>query len=411
VRYTVMLCTVTTTVCGMWLAYGEPPNLIMKANLRAPSGEFYLTDGFFLRYCLPAAVAAYLVIAWHLRRRFRGAHIDLAKLDILDANMGSVRFLQAARHGKVIATPIEMLEDHEAEMGEALSERVQARVQHGEPLGVALVREGVPEGTRRRLLGEFVSEGLAESLDKHYVALAAGDEAAAREHEGAARQTLRALGRQKERAQRFGLAGLGVFVCLLIGHAVDHRLPLFVASFAGFAVAILPLLKIQKMRRLALHEAREEYAEYYFLFPLFLSITLLTKAGFFTHLESLVRAGVESFGPGHVAFAQFTGATLLSAILDNNVVADFGSRAILNMEMSLLHLFAMAQIAGYAVGGCWTHIGSAQSVVAYAFLLRDVDEHYTPVQWIREMTPPILHVGAVLAVLIYVESALLRYLH
>jgi hypothetical protein len=30
-----MVCTVVTTVCGMWLAYGEPPNLIMKANLRA----------------------------------------------------------------------------------------------------------------------------------------------------------------------------------------------------------------------------------------------------------------------------------------------------------------------------------------------------------------------------------------
>src|SRR4029077_3778490 len=33
VRYAVMVCTVVTTVCGMWLAYGEPPNLIMKANL------------------------------------------------------------------------------------------------------------------------------------------------------------------------------------------------------------------------------------------------------------------------------------------------------------------------------------------------------------------------------------------
>jgi Na+/H+ antiporter NhaD/arsenite permease-like protein len=29
----VMICTTVTTVCGVWLAYGEPPNLIMKANL------------------------------------------------------------------------------------------------------------------------------------------------------------------------------------------------------------------------------------------------------------------------------------------------------------------------------------------------------------------------------------------
>src|SRR6185436_14884189 len=25
IRYAVMVCTVVTTVCGMWLAYGEPP--------------------------------------------------------------------------------------------------------------------------------------------------------------------------------------------------------------------------------------------------------------------------------------------------------------------------------------------------------------------------------------------------
>ena len=69
----------------------------------------------------------------------------------------------------------------------------------------------------------------------------------------------------------------------------------------------------------------------------------------------------------------------------------------------------MAQIAGYALGGCWTHIGCAQSVVAYAFIQRDVDEHYTPVQWIREMTPVILQTMALMAVIIYAQGALLWY--
>ena len=77
----------------------------------------------------------------------------------------------------------------------------------------------------------------------------------------------------------------------------------------------------------------------------------------------------------------------------------------------MLHLFAMAQIAGYALGGCWTHIGCAQSVVAYAFIQRDVDEHYTPVQWIREMTPVILEMMVVITVIIYLESALLDWLN
>ena len=66
----------------------------------------------------------------------------------------------------------------------------------------------------------------------------------------------------------------------------------------------------------------------------------------------------------------------------------------------------MAQIAGYALGGCWTHIGSAQSVVAFAFIRRDVDEHYTPVQWIKEMTPVIVQVLVALTVLIYLDNAL-----
>jgi Na+/H+ antiporter NhaD/arsenite permease-like protein len=410
VRFSVMLCTVVTTVCGMWLAYGEPPNLIMKANLRAPDGESYLTNAFFLRYCLPSAVASYLVVAWNLHRRFRGLHIELEKLDILDTNAGSVRFLQASRHGEVI-TPIELLENHEDKLGTDLSERVQRRVQHGETLGTAMVHEQVPEVTRRRLLGEFTSEELADSLDQHYEALAVGNRDAAHRFERSALEALQAVAHEKGRAQRIGVIGVIVFVVLLVGHAFDHRLPLFVASFAGFAISLAGIVRIPKMRRLALHEAREEYAEYYFLFPLFLSITLLTTVGFFGALQDLVKTGIEQLGHGHVAFAQFVGCTVLSAILDNNVVADFGSRALLGLEVSVLHLFAMAQIAGYAAGGCWTHIGSAQSVVAYSLIRRDVDETYTPVQWVKEMTPPVLQTCAVLTLIIYIESQLLAYLH
>jgi len=46
----------------------------------------------------------------------------------------------------------------------------------------------------------------------------------------------------------------------------------------------------------------------------------------------------------------------------------------------------MAQIAGYALGGCWTHIRCVQSVVAHAFLVKDVDSTLTPMRWIRAMT-------------------------
>jgi hypothetical protein len=163
------------------------------------------------------------------------------------------------------------------------------------------------------------------------------------------------------------------------------------------------------MRALAFHEAAQEYAEYYFLFPLFLSITLLTSAGFFDVMQTLVVQGIATLGQSHVAFAQFLGSTFLSAILDNNIVADFASRGLHGLSLNVVHFFAMAQIAGYALGGCWTHIGCAQSVVAYAFIQRDVDEHYTPVQWIKEMTPVILQILVVMAIIIYAEGALLRW--
>ena len=106
VRYAVMVCTAVTTICGVWTAYGEPPNLIMKANL-FPS----LGNDFFLRYCAPVAIASYLVIAWQLRGRLAGQRIDLENMDVIDANAEDVRFLQATRHGEVM-TPVELIEGH-----------------------------------------------------------------------------------------------------------------------------------------------------------------------------------------------------------------------------------------------------------------------------------------------------------
>jgi hypothetical protein len=123
-----------------------------------------------------------------------------------------------------------------------------------------------------------------------------------------------------------------------------------------------------------------------------------------------VTRGVDVLGHSHVAFAQFVGSTVLSAILDNNIVADFASRGLHGLSIGVVKFFAMAQIAGYALGGCWTHIGCAQSVVAYAYIQRDVDAKYTPVSWIREMTPVILQTMVLMGVIIYAEGALLKLL-
>ncbi|HEU5463289.1 MAG TPA: SLC13 family permease, partial [Candidatus Binatia bacterium] len=399
VRYAVMVCTAVTTICGIWLAYGEPPNLIMKANL-----DPYLDDAFFLRYCAPIAVASYLVVAWQLKRKIGNGRIYLDAMDIVDANAADVRFLQASRHGEVL-TSMELIERHTREIG-AAADSVAERLRRGESLGIALVHENVPPAIRQKLLGHFVSEELASALDRHYVLDAAGDHRGAVEAARIVDATIASSARRRRQAQKIGALALIPFIALLIAHAINHAVPLFLASFAGFLVAFTGIATLPKVRALAVRQARHEYAEYYFLFPLFLSITLLTKAGFFEALQEVIHKAIAAAGVGHVGFGQFIGCTVLSAILDNNVVADFASRALTGLDIPLMHFFAMAQIAGYALGGCWTHIGSAQSVVAFAFIRREVDDRYTPVQWIREITPLILQLLAVITLMIYGENLL-----
>jgi hypothetical protein len=401
--FAVMICTTVTTVCGVWLAYGEPPNLIMKANLHP-----FLGGTFFVRYCGPIAVATYLVVARHLRKQLSGQRIDVDRMDVIDAKAADVRFLQAMRHGQVL-TAVELVESHAAALGRQVS-GVLNRIRNGNPLGAALIQEQVPTDVRQELLGHYTSEELGYSLDRHYVHDAAGDDDGARLAVQWIDETLADTARRRRRAQLIGALALIPFVALLIVHGINHRVPLFLASFAGFAVAMVGIAGIHRTRTLALREAWHEYAEYYFLFPLFLSITLLTQARVFDSVESLLRYGLETAGVFPVAWVQFLGSTFLSAILDNNVVADFASRALINLDLSMLHLFAMAQIAGYALGGCWTHIGCAQSVVAYGFIQREIDEHYTPLQWIREMTPVILEMLLVISILIYAESKIFLWL-
>ncbi len=399
VIYSVLVSTVVTTVCGMWLAYGEPPNLIMKSNLFP-----HLDDRFFLVYCAPLALVSYAVVAASLWANLRGRRVRTEDLDVLDLYAADVRFLQAERHGEVLS-PVEFLEEHVSLVQEQEASLL-ARLRQGEPLGAALVAEGVESEIRRKLLGAFVAGELAEPLDRHYVAAALGDRTLAEQADDPVEAALATTRTRRIRAQRIGGLAFIPFISLLLWHALDHEVRLFWASFSGFAIAFLGIASFSRMRRLALREARLEFAEYYFLFPLFLSITLLQVAGFFDQLQTLLKHGIDVLGTSHVAWIQFAAATGLSAILDNNVVADFAARALHGLPIDWMHFFAMAQIAGYALGGCWTHVGCAQSVVAYAFVRRNIDVHYTPFQWIALMTPILSALFVVLSAAVYLVGYL-----
>ncbi|MBK7545725.1 MAG: hypothetical protein IPP09_01630 [Elusimicrobia bacterium] len=404
VIYAVMVSTVVTTVCGMYLAYGEPPNLIMKANLHP-----HLDNAFFLRYCAPAAVGAYFIVFWNVKKRLAGKKVDLAKLDLLDRHTADVRFLQVSRHGEMI-TPLEFALAHAEDLG-SHKDAVIKRLHQGVPLGEALVNEHFPREKRIRLLDKYLDAGLADTLDDYYVHVFGRNDHKADESAVQLARTMDRVAGERRFAQRVGLFSFLPFIGLLIAHAVNHAIPLFVASFAGFAAAFLGIAALPKTRRLALREAWHEYKEYLFLFPLFLSITLLQKTGFFDLLSNLLHVGIERLGAATVGYAQFLFCTVLSALLDNNVVADFAGRALLGLKVELIHLFAMAQIAGYALGGCWTHIGSAQSVVAYAFIQKEVNPRFTPFQWIKEMTPVILEIAVWMTIVVYGEGLLLPWLH
>ena len=194
------------------------------------------------------------------------------------------------------------------------------------------------------------------------------------------------------------------FGVLLVLHALNHNLPVFLAAFAGFAVALAAIWNLPEMRAAALRAGWREFSEYLFLLPLFFSISLLTRSGFFGQFQQLIEIGSRTMGPASMALAQFFGSSVLSALLDNNVVADFAARAIQGLPTALILLFSMSQIAGYALGGCWTHIGSAQSVVAYAFIRRDLDPRFGPLQYVRAVSPLLAMMAVVLTLYICVVA-------
>ncbi len=400
--FAVMVSTVITTVSGMWMAYGEPPNLIMKANLFP-----HLDNVFFLRFCLPIAFGSYLLVAWNLRKRLKGKHIDLQAQDILDTHSADVRFLQASRHGEVF-TPLGFVENQQNALGRHYIP-VHERVLRGEPFGEALIHENVPVAKRKELLGHFVSEDLSEALEAHYQHLIHEQDVPRDASEVKVREAIESVSQWRRYAQDVGALSFVPFIGLLILHGFHHEVPLFLASGLGFITALIGIYKIPKMRALALSEAAHEYKEYLFLFPLFLSITLLQKTGFFDSLSVLLKDGIVRYGESHIAYIQYWGACLLSAILDNNVVADFASKALHGLSLGTLHLFSMAQIAGYAIGGCWTHIGCAQSVVAFAYIRKEISPRYTPVQWMKAMTLVILQMSIFVTAVVYLEGWLLSF--
>jgi len=77
----------------------------------------------------------------------------------------------------------------------------------------------------------------------------------------------------------------------------------------------------------------------------------------------------------------------------------------------VLHLFAMAQIQGTHWAAAGRTSGAPNSVWPSHLSGATWKRGYTPLQWMKDITPVILEIMAALTAVIYLENALLRWLH
>ena len=393
----VLLSTITTTICGIWLAYGEPPNLIMKSNLYPA-----LDNIFFLRYCLPIAFASFFVLCFFLRKSLKGKILQFDSMDLLDRYTDDIRFLQSEQYGHY-STQEEVIRLYKDSLGQRLHDTLITELSETTAkLPMVLLNNKVSSGQRMQILSRYSSPIIAPDIDSYYRAIFKPKQNRSTENLLAERvgKQLQSTAVARKKAQLFSKLSFLPFVAFLVVHSINKNIPLFVSSFLGYSVVLIGIFKHKELRKFSFHESIHEYKEYLFLFPLFLSITLLQYTGFFNIVEDLTKNYIEKMGIMFFAYIKFISIGLLSALLDNNIVADFASRSMKNFDLEILHILSMVQIAGYAVGGCLTHIGSAQSIVAYAFIRKSLDKHFTPLQWIRMIVPMLAIIALVVFVII-----------
>src|SRR5262249_52758477 len=146
--------------------------------------------------------------------------------------------------------PAELIDGHRADLGAELADRVTARLHAGESLGIAMIRADVPEFDRKILLGHYVSDDLADGLDRHYIYAQEGLDEQAFMAELAVDEALAAIAYDRKRAQRIAAFALLPFFALLIIHGLVNEVPLFLASFAGFLASLPGILTLPRVRRL-----------------------------------------------------------------------------------------------------------------------------------------------------------------
>ena len=190
-----------------------------------------------------------------------------------------------------VLTPVELVEGHAARSTDGKARDGHRRgLRRGESLGLALDRaKTCREPTRRLLLGHFVSEELADRPRSPLRARRRGRARGGVPRRAGRRRGARQAMAQSPAARAEDRRARARPVCRHADRCTASitRCRCFSRRSPGFSVACPAIASIPKMRALALREARPGYAEYYFLFPLFLSITLLTSGGLLRRDEAV----------------------------------------------------------------------------------------------------------------------------
>jgi len=164
--FVVMVSVIITTVCGMWLAYGEPPNLIMKSNLG-------LTNAFFLVYTMPMAVITLILVLLALYCRIKERTIPMKELDILEDHIADVRFDQVLRTGEMIEEDEKLTSYNEA-LGEKKDAVWDLYKKGHQPIEAMMMAE-VPEETVKRFIERLMGASWRDSLYTYYLSRVQGN--------------------------------------------------------------------------------------------------------------------------------------------------------------------------------------------------------------------------------------------
>ena len=163
VIFAVMVSTVVTTVCGMWLAYGEPPNLIMKANLHP-----HLDNAFFLRYLPPGGGGELPHRFLERERRLRAGNASTwPNWTFWTATRPTCA--SCRRDARRSADPRGIPEAHAADRRGSSRPGVRTAPSRRARSGEALVNEHVPRETSIGIYGRVLASRLAVTLDDYYV--------------------------------------------------------------------------------------------------------------------------------------------------------------------------------------------------------------------------------------------------